>query len=265
MTESEAPAERPGGGKARPRAPARTRFKPARLKLSASDAKQPLNTASLHDQLVLRLREMVLDGELRPGSPLPERMLCDTFGVSRTPLREAFKVLASEGLIELRPHRTPTVMPLDRDDIAAVFEVVLALDHLAAGLTCARATAAEIAGLDAMHGRLVAHHQAGARADYFRQNQQIHAEIVRLAGNPALFATWTALAAKIYRARAQANYEAGRWDESLQEHEGFMALLRSRDAERFPAAIADHTRRTRTAVLAALDLLAQQQAGPPTA
>ncbi|MFG1465413.1 GntR family transcriptional regulator [Xanthobacter sp. DSM 24535] len=262
MTESGAPFEKGGGSKPRPRLAARTRFKPARLKLSTSDAKQPLNTASLHDQLVLRLREMVLVGELRPGSPLPERMLCETFGVSRTPMREAFKVLASEGLIELRPHRTPMVMPVDRQDIAAVFEVMLVLDHLAAGLACLSATTAEIDTLDAMHARLVGYHHSGARSEYFRQNQDIHAEITRLAGNPVLLATWTALAAKIFRARAQANYDSQRWDESLHEHEGFMELLRRRDAERFATAIADHTRRTGKAVLASLDLLAKEAAQP---
>ena len=88
---------------------ARPRFKSARLKLSLIPPKQALHRHSLHDQLVAKLREMILNSELRPGSALPEKMLCESFGVSRTPLREAFKVLASEGLIELRPHRTPQI------------------------------------------------------------------------------------------------------------------------------------------------------------
>src|SRR5882672_9410462 len=80
----------------------RTRFKPVRLKLSSDHSKRPLERMSLHDQLVAKVREMIVDGELKAGAPLPERMLCETFGVSRTPLREAFKILASEGLIELK-------------------------------------------------------------------------------------------------------------------------------------------------------------------
>ncbi|MDU6830995.1 MAG: winged helix-turn-helix domain-containing protein, partial [Bradyrhizobium sp.] len=85
----------------------KTRFKPTRLKLSSDQSTRPLARLSLHDQLVAKVREMIIDGELAAGAPLPERMLCETFGVSRTPLREAFKILAAEGLIALRPHRTP--------------------------------------------------------------------------------------------------------------------------------------------------------------
>ncbi|WP_188582307.1 GntR family transcriptional regulator [Azorhizobium oxalatiphilum] len=233
------------------------RFKPARLKLSTQEASRPLQTASLHGQLLARLREMVLDGELRPGSPLPERMLCETFGVSRTPLREAFKVLATEGLIALRPHRTPVVTPVDRQEIGHVFELMEALDGLAGRLACRHATADELAKLEAMHADLVRFHHAEQRNDYFRQNQEIHAEITRLARNPVLLASWTAVNAKIYRARAQANYDHARWDASLAEHEAFMTRLRARDAEGFAAALAEHTRVTGIAVLGNLSETAE--------
>src|ERR1700682_1708749 len=86
---------------------ARPRFKSTRLKRPVIPPKQALQRHSLHDQLVAKLREMILNSELRPGTALPEKMLCESFGVSRTPLREAFKVLAFEVLIELRPYRTP--------------------------------------------------------------------------------------------------------------------------------------------------------------
>ncbi len=231
----------------RPRA--RYKFQPGRLKLSVTEASRPLATASLHDQLVARLREMVVEGELPPGSPLPEKMLCETFGVSRTPLREAFKVLATEGLIELRPHRTPMVTPVERDEMAAVFEVIVSLDQLAAELACRRAGAAERADLEAMHASLAGAHGEGNRRDYFRRNQQIHAEIVRLAANPTLTATWGALTAKIRRARAQVNYHGSRWQESLEEHEVFMAHFRRGDATAFAQAMAAHTRLTGAAVL----------------
>lgn len=250
-----AEAEAPSAA-ARPKA--RYKFKPVRLKLSAAEAAQPLSTASLHDQLVVRLRRMVLEGELPPGSPLPEKMLCETFGVSRTPLREAFKVLASEGLMELRPHRTPVVTPVDREEIAAVFEVMIALDRLAAALACRKASEEDRARLEAMHAALAAQHAAGARSAYFRTNQDIHAEITRLSGNPVLITSWNALSAKIYRARAQVNYNAGRWAQSLAEHEAFMARLKARDADGFAESMAEHTRRTGAAVLASLGPAAAQ-------
>ena len=231
---------------------ARPRFKSARLKLSAIPSKQALQRHSLHDQLVAKLREMILNSELRPGSALPEKMLCESFGVSRTPLREAFKVLASEGLIELRPHRTPQITLIDPDEIAAVFEVMVALERLVGLRSASLATPKEIAAIDAMHAHLVVLHRDGSRAAYFSMNQQIHAEIARLAGNPVLQTTWAALTAKILRARSLANFDAKRGDESINEHEHFMALLRAGEAEGFADALSEHMRRTGSAVCSML-------------
>ncbi len=231
----------------------RYKFKPVRLKLAGgADAPRPLSVASLHDQLVARLREMVVEGELAPGSPLPEMMLCETFGVSRTPLREAFKVLAGEGLISLRPHRTPVVMPVDTAELAALFDVARVLEEHAAGLACARASELERAELFTLHGELGALHRAEDRRGYTRTNQAIHAAIVRMSGNAVLVNTLAGLTVKIRRARAQVNQYGGRWAESYAEHEAFMALFGKGDSAGFAAAIAEHTRRTEVAVMAAL-------------
>lgn len=236
-----------------PRPRLKTRFKPARLKLSSDHSKRPLARMSLHDQLVAKVREMIVDGELAAGAALPERMLCETFGVSRTPLREAFKILAAEGLIELRPHRTPLVTPIDRGEIAEIFTVMVALDRSAGLAAAQRATDHDIAHLAAMHDELVALHAAAQRASYFRLNQQIHTEITRLAGNAVLFNIWSGLQRSVFRARAVANYDAARWRESVAEHEAFMALLTARDAAGFAEALSLHTRKTGDSVLQMLD------------
>jgi len=241
-----------------PRTRLRTRFKPVRLKLSSDHSKRPLERMSLHDQLVAKVREMIVDGELKAGAPLPERMLCETFGVSRTPLREAFKILAAEGLIELRPHRTPVITPINRVEIANIFDIMVALDGVA-GLRAANlATDDDIARLNAKHTRLVQLHRDASRTAYFRLNQEIHTDITRLAGNPVLLNMWTTLQASIFRARAVANYDARRWTESVAEHETFMARLNARDAAGFAAALSTHTRKTGDAVL--LTLTSTEQA-----
>lgn len=239
----------------------RMRFKPARLKLSSGHSKRPLDRMSLHDQLVARLREMIVDGELRAGAPLPERMLCETFDVSRTPLREAFKILASEGLIELRPHRTPVITPIDHDEIADMFAVMVALDGVAGAQAAVLATDEDIARLNTMHDRLVQLHRDVSRTAYFQLNQQIHVEITRLANNPVLLNIWMTLHAKIFRARAVANYDARRWTESVREHDAFMALLNARAAPRFAAALSAHTRTTGDAVLSTLKAEAEGKPG----
>lgn len=236
-----------------PRAKLRTRFKPARLKLSSDHSKRPIERMSLHDQLVAKVREMIVNGELQAGAPLPERMLCETFGVSRTPLREAFKILANEGLIELRSHRTPVITPINRDEIANIFDIMVVLDGVAGSQAATLATDGDIARLNAMHERLIQLHRDVARTAYFRLNQEIHVEITRLAGNPVLLNIWTTLHANIFRARAVANYDARRWTESVEEHETFMALLRARDAAGFAAALSTHTRKTGEAVLLTLE------------
>jgi DNA-binding GntR family transcriptional regulator len=236
-----------------PRTRLRTRFKPVRLKLSSDHSKRPLERMSLHDQLVAKVREMIVDGELKAGAPLPERMLCETFGVSRTPLREAFKILASEGLIELRSHRTPVITPINRAEIANIFDIMVALDGVAGVQAATLATDDDIARLNAMHEQLVQLHRDASRAAYFRLNQEIHVEITRLAANPVLLNIWTTLHANIFRARAIANYDARRSTESVEEHEAFMALLRVRDAAGFAAALSSHTRKTGDAVLQTLE------------
>lgn len=246
--------------RAEPRPPLRTRFKPSRLKLSSGHSKRPLDRMSLHDQLVARLREMIVDGELRAGAPLPERMLCETFDVSRTPLREAFKILASEGLIELRPHRTPVITPINRNEIANMFAVMVALDGVAGARAATLATDEDIARLNGMHDQLVQLHRDASRPAYFRLNQEIHVEITKLAANPVLLNIWMTLHANIFRARAVANYDARRWTESVREHEAFMALLNARDATRFAASLSAHTRKTGDAVLATLQSGAEADA-----
>jgi DNA-binding GntR family transcriptional regulator len=235
-----------------PRTRLRTRFKPVRLKLSSDHSKRPLERMSLHDQLVAKVREMIVDGELPAGAPLPERMLCETFGVSRTPLRETFKILASEGLIELRSHRTPVVTPINRDEIANIFDIMVALDGVAGVRAATLATDDDIARLNRMHDRLVQLHRDASRPAYFRLNQEIHVEITKLAANSVLLNIWMTMHANIFRARAVANYDARRWTESVKEHETFMALLNARDAAGFAAALSAHTRKTGDAVLVML-------------
>src|ERR1700738_2048711 len=95
-----------------------------------------ISRISLHDETVSRLRAMILEGELLPGSRIAERELCDRFGISRTPLREALKVLAAEGLVELLPHRGARVSRLSDHELRDAFEIVSALEALAGELAC---------------------------------------------------------------------------------------------------------------------------------
>lgn len=206
----------------------------------------------LHDTIVTELRAMIQASELAPGAKINEAELCETFDISRTPLREALKVLASEGLVELRPHRGAVVAPIDHAEIAHIFQLMDALEHLAGRLAAEKIGAAELAELEGLHAQLVAFHRAGRRNDYFLVNRQIHARLVAFAANPALEATYTMCSTKLVRARSLVNYDAKRWQESVEEHEGIMAALRKRDAALAAERFAEHNRKTGDAAIDAL-------------
>ena len=195
---------------------------------------------SLHDEVVERVRGLVLEGELAPGSRVPEKQLCEQFGISRTPLREALKVLASEGLLELLPNRGAVVTKLTARDVDEMFEVMGALEALSGELACARIGDAGISSIRALHERMVEHYRRGELPDYFRLNQRIHESIMDASGNATLRSLYDGLATRIRRARYMANMSDARWKQAVDEHEEILALLERRDGVGLGAALRRH-------------------------
>ena len=191
---------------------------------------QPIARASLHDALVARLRDLIVEGELASGTRVPERALCERFGVSRTPLREALKVLASEGQLHLSPNRGATVAHVTLADVDEVFPVMGALEALAGELACARITDEQIAEVRALHYQMVLHYTRRELPQYFRLNQRIHELIMDAAGNATLSRLYRGLAGRIRRARYLANMSKVRWDQAVEEHDAILLALSQRDA-----------------------------------
>lgn len=204
---------------------------------------------SLHDELVYSLRQMILEGELPPGIRVPEGEICEQFGVSRTPLREALKVLASEGLIVLMPNRGSMVSKVRVEEIADAFEMLAPLEELIGRLVVLRANDEQLQELQRMHEAMYACHRADMRAEYFRQNQAIHNRLAQLTGNEVLSTTYEALSRKIMRARSVANADRLRWEESVREHETFMEALMARDSEQLSTRLREHSEHTGKAVV----------------
>ncbi len=213
------------------------RTEPATTELALS---APIPRRSLHDEVVDRVREMVLDGQIPAGERLHERALCERLGVSRTPLREALKVLASEGLVELRPNRGATVTRLTIADVEEMFEVMGALEALAGELACRRIADIEIDEIRALHYKMRTHHARGERREYFGLNQEIHRRIAAAAGNETLVGIVDALGARIRRARYQANLSKPRWDAAVAEHDAILEALEARDGPRLAAILRRH-------------------------
>lgn len=200
----------------------------------------PIPRRTLHDELVDRLRHMIIEGELAPGEKLSEKALCERFDVSRTPLREALKVLAAEGLVRLVPNRGATVAKLTLDDLEEAFPIMGALEAVSGELACAHITDGEIARLEKLHDEMVEKYRAGDLRTYFKLNEQIHQRILEAARNPTLAEMQRSLSGRIRRARYMANMSAERWAEAVAEHEAILAALKSRDGALLGTLLKNH-------------------------
>lgn len=195
---------------------------------------------SLHDELVERLRDMVTDGELKPGDKVPERVLCERFGVSRTPLREALKVLASEGLMQIELHRGTRVARLSEREIEELFPVLGALEGLAGALAVERMTPAQLAELTALHAEMIDRYEQGRQAPYLRLNRAIHEKIFAIAGNEALFELYRQILVRVHSLRFVIKKTPEQWSRAVADHEQMMAAFKARDRDGVAAILRDH-------------------------
>lgn len=225
----------------------------------------PIERPSLHGELVSRLRDLIIEGELLPGARLNERVLCERFGVSRTPLREAVKVLASEELVELLPNRGAVVTALTGADVDNLFEVMGALEALAGELACSRIGDDQLGEIRALHFQMLMHHARGELSEYFKCNQRIHESIVESAGNPVLVTTYRSLSGRIRRARYMANQSQQRWNDAVNEHEMILAALTARDGPRLRELLRQHLQNKLQAVRSSMPLAAPVGLPDPSA
>lgn len=217
------------------------------------DAIGPISRKPLHEQAVDRVRDLIVRGDLRPGERLNERLLCEQLGISRTPLREAIKFLASEGLVDLLPHRGAVVTALDTQRLAHALEVMGALEALAGELTCRKASEARIGEIRALHAEMLAMYARKDLAGYFRFNQAIHLAIVEASGNPVLATMYRQLNVNARRARYMANLSKERWDAAVREHEEILRALERRDVPALQRLLRDHLANKLASVLSGLE------------
>jgi len=206
----------------------------------------------LHEQLTERLRELIVHNELAPGERIDEKQLCERFGISRTPLREALKVLAAEGLIELIPNRSPRVAPITPENVGELFDVMAWLERYAGELAAARVEEKDVQRLRKHLGQMERLHDRKDRFEYFRMNGQLHRSLVELSGNTVLMATYTTLASQIQRARYMAIHSQSHWDRGIEEHRNILDALEARDGERLGRLLMEHSRETGRRVQALL-------------
>ena len=203
---------------------------------------------SLHHEVASTLREQIFAGTLAPGSFLDEAALCERLSISRTPLREALKVLTSEGLLRHEPRRGCFVSEVTEQDLDDIFPVIALLEGRCAYEAARNASDADLAELAVLHDRLGEHAQAGRVQDYYATNFAIHEAIIALANNRWLAQAIADLRKILKLSRLQSLGAPGRMAQSLAEHLTVFAALKSRDSEGADAAMRTHLTRQRDAL-----------------
>ena len=214
---------------------------------------ESIKRPTLHEELVERLRNLVVEDALKPGEKVPEKELCESFGVSRTPLREALKVLASEGFVVLQANRGARVAQITREELENTFPVIAVLEQLAGELACEHLDTDGIAWIEKRHAAMVKAFRSGDRKTYFQANQDIHQALIRGAQNEILEGHHKLLAARVRRARFMANLSEERWAQAIDEHEVMMEKLRARDAKGLGEVMKLHMMNKYAAHMKALD------------
>jgi len=188
---------------------------------------RPLSPRALYQDVAERLRQQIFARDLEPGSWIDELKLCADYGISRTPLREALKVLAVEGLVTMKVRRGAYVTEMSRDDVEQVYHVLALLESDAAGIVAASASDAERAELAQLHERL--EKQARQRDAFFATNEQFHMALLRIAGNRWAMQVVTDLRKVMKLNRHHSLFKQGRLGESLAEHRALMAAIEAQN------------------------------------
>jgi len=194
----------------------------------------------LHGSAVQTLRAMIVAGQIRPGEPLREQELCDELGISRTPLREALRTLAREGLVKLFPNRSAICAPVDIGEVGDLFQTISHIESLGAMLACQRAPDADIDAIFALHRRMMKWFEQRNLRRYIEANQAIHRRLMQASRNVVLMELWELLVPRVERARLLANLDPDRWHAAADEHEQMLVALKARDGNALAVLMSDH-------------------------
>ena len=203
-----------------------------------------ITNRSLHDQVASRVRDLIIEGILEPGSRIDESQLIEKLGVSRTPFREALRTLAAEGLVIVRPSKGCIVRKWTREDVFSMLEVLGRLEQLAGELACVRASDEEIDELLQLHHEMLDFYKSRDRLPYYKLNQEFHTQLTMLSGNSTLQEMQRNIQARLKRIRYIGNEKPDAWAGAVEDHEAMIAALKARDSNLLGAAMARHIENT---------------------
>jgi DNA-binding GntR family transcriptional regulator len=211
----------------------------------------------LHQQVAQQLRQMLVEGRVAPGAKLNERELCEHLRVSRTPLREAIKMLAAEGLVELLPNRGAVALQLSEADVGHTFEVMAQLESMNGELAAQRATQAQIDEIRALNDEMLAAYTHRDLPGYYALNARIHRAFNLAANNPVLTGLYETINARVQALRYRTNQDEGKWQRAVAEHGRMVELLVARDGDGLRNLLSQHLLHKRDVVIG--QLRAQEQ------
>jgi len=186
---------------------------------------------SIAHEVTHQVREMIRTGAIEEGSRISEKQLGEAMGVSRTPVREALRVLAAEGLIELVPRKGAFVTKPRFEDVRDMFEVMSLLEGLCARVAAEKMSASALAQLEALHQELEEHYQRRDREAYLQCNHRYHTYVQKIAGNRILSEVLDSMRQKFLLYRFRQLSQPERFDQSIQEHRALLEAFRQRDSE----------------------------------
>jgi len=207
----------------------------------------------LHEQVAATLRQMLVEGLIPPGGKLNERELCEELNISRTPLREAIKMLAVEGLVELLPNRGSVAIELSAADVRHTFEVMAGLEGLSGELAAQRITESELDEIKALHYEMMAAYTRRDLSAYYQLNAAIHRAINQAAKNPVLTATYNQVNARLQALRFRSNQDGEKWQHAVDEHAAMIDALSARDPEALRRVLMSHLSNKKMVVMSQLN------------
>lgn len=213
-----------------------------------SAIEQP-NSTNLHEGTFQKLRSLLVEGKIAPGSKLNERALAESLNVSRTPIREAIRRLAADGLVELIANRGAIALQLSLDDVINTFDVIADLEGFSGELAAQNISATTLSELEALQYEMMASYARRDLSSYYQLNLRIHHLINQAANNPVLSRLFTQVNARIEALRFRSNQDGVKWEKAVEEHQEMLDALKARDGKRMRKIMMQHVMNKRDVVV----------------
>ena len=220
------------------------------------------NSQNLPEAIFQKLRSLLVEGKIAPGSKLNERELAESLHVSRTPIREAIRRLAAEGLVELITNRGAIALQLNLEDVVHTFDVIAQLEGFSGELAANNISDAALSELEALQYEMMASYARRDLSSYYKLNLRIHHLINQAANNPILTRLFSQVNARIEALRFRSNQDGVKWEKAVEEHQEMLNALKARDSARMRKIMISHVQNKRDVVLQLLQSETQSETSP---